>query len=440
MDSSQENPLMSQLIINSMGDTKDISPIPSPTTDTFTNLNLIQIPDTDLPKSELIRPTQVAHLRHLIRLELEGKKQPILQEPLPLNNEERLSTTETLPVALENILQEVRPDLPIEYREKLRLAAYFFWSLDQGKELYDDQGNSLKSQIDVFIDQLINSGFIWHTFMIHKYFKGPSPKQALPKWINERSKDEPESIDDSIKEKFLSFYLTYVHKVGAKKFDTTKPDDTRYEYIQGIPPRPKKSLALTDNFKAYVEGRNLENTGAIEKALLELQNLNLHPYFSKIFEGDRFVIYWETQPEKEVLQQIRNIFLKHGVHLRGFAQDVHVVVFHPDSSYEVDLKWSNDQSLGEGSGNKFVWEGEQYSLEEFFKQYVRLVTNGTKNPVEPYLLGFTPVITGKDDWHTDEKLRGSVLQLTHQLSQQETLPVFITSRRFIDAFETPGKQ
>src|SRR5260221_1145607 len=61
------------IVINSRGETKEVSPIQSANLNQSQNLNKLHIPEGEYPKSELLPTSSLAQIKRLIRLELEGR-------------------------------------------------------------------------------------------------------------------------------------------------------------------------------------------------------------------------------------------------------------------------------------------------------------------------------------------------------------------------------
>lgn len=339
---------------------------------------------------------------------------------------------EPLPPMYDAVLAEIQPQVPVEFKDKAQQAAYYFHALDSNKPLYDSDGNSLSAKVDLLTDQLIGSAFIFLTY-VHAKFSKFNPEDALPKWVierrNARPKGEPYTLDEEAIERW---YLDYVDQQKAS-LKISEDGQEHYRYETGsIPDTETAKGAITNNFKVYVEGRGLTDLARLQKAMENLKEKQIHPNSSKLFEGDRLVLYWHTYPTEKLGKDIRNAFSQKGVSIRGLAQDPQRILVNKDGSYKIESKTSNDGSLGEGGHNPFIWEGKQYDPQTFFRQYIALTFYGCKDPTEPYKIGYVPVINEGDS--SNPKVDETISKLSQTIGSIDHLPVYVTTNRFLNPF------
>lgn len=333
-------------------------------------------------------------------------------------DKESLSTKETLPQPYKEALSELKENVPQEFRDQARMAAYYFWSLDTGRKLVEG-GTSTDEKVRRMADQIARSGFAQTAYIKAEYpaLTGESvdPKKALPWWVNERvtrKREEPlsgEEVDNLVR-----FHTGYGEENGQQF-------GAHYLYEDGT-----RQIDGVSNFKFYLERKALKDPEKIKSALNALKEEGIHPNQSKLYDERRLVFYWRTPLEKNLQNEIEEVFEDVGICPRGPAQDPVGAEVENEGSTQYMILASNDESLGEGMANPFVWREDEYDQKEFFKQYLRLTFFKAKNPAEPYKQSFIPIfgrVASEDALEEVKKL----------IEDSQHLPVFTIPGYHIDS-------
>lgn len=357
-----------------------------------------------------------------------------ITSPKDVVTRETIGVQEPLPVEYQTALDRIRKDTPSEFKDQARKAAYYLWSLDSGRDLSDENGVSLQSEVDQFVKQIATTGFVNSTYVraTHKALwkddEAVEPGRVLPKWLAgkdiliETPLGKAKSLD-RIKT-FEDFYEKYTDSFG-NKYEATHGEYTKYD--RNTPPKNMGELKI-NNFKFYIESESLGDTINLEKALNRLSEMGLHPHESKLFEDFRLVLYWHTGPNDKLVAEIRKTFVANGLTARGPGQDTIEIKIDKTGSHKSIVRFSNDASLG--SHNIYAWKGISYNPQEFFSQYLRLCFQGGKNPTEPYKQSFVPIIT-EGQVENEE----SIGKLRQKISEEANLPIFVSDHPHLTVFE-----
>lgn len=344
----------------------------------------------------------------------------------PSKNE--ISMAEKLPPELQKIVDEITPNAPESWRQQAIQAAYFIWSLDLGKTITDVNGQSLEKERQKFVDQLATTGFVRGVYGRPARWS-IDPSKSLPSWLYAKNNFPFERVSETDLQQVKIFYDAYV---AARAKEHRTPDGQRYfDYEEGVPQKEVTSFAGTHRSKGYVEGIHLRDINKLEKVLSQLRSLNLHPHATKLFDGDRLVLYWDSKLSDEQRSAIENSFADIGVKIRAFAQDVPRVDVS-ENGYKVDVRESNDASLGEGGRNPFDWEEAQYNAAKFLEKYLQLTYWGCKDPSEPYKLSFVPIILAYDA--KPDLVKEQVLEIQKKIAENDHLPTVVNEGGYLNCF------
>ncbi len=380
-----------------------------------------------------------------------GPTQPETR-PAPTPNEirqrgERIHMDESLPREYQNVLDELNLSVPSEFKEQARQSAYYFWSLNEDKQLSDVHGNSLQDTVNRFADQLASTGFVWHTYHeaeSDKIFAKTHPElmakqggptvvqEALPEWIYTRmekllarphlTKDELDTIAKAYEDYGKNHGVSAVY--GVQDY---------YDFVNGVPPRRSpRFFGKSDNFKAYIEDDIGKFPSVGTQAMEALRQQGIHPQQTKLSEGDRLVLYWGVPPNESLYSNIEQMFRKFGIGIRGPGQDPFSIILTKDGKYNVELTYSNDASLGEGSGNSIKWKEKHYDAQKFFRRYLEMTFHGRKNPENPYKISFIPIVVR--DMPPSEERTKLVEMLEQKVQDTDRLPIIISDHQYLEAF------
>ncbi len=345
------------------------------------------------------------------------------------SSHETISTQEALPPEFQKILEQLSEDVPQEWREQAEQAAHFIWSLEENKQIVDENGNPLEEKRERFINQLANCGFIWAVYT--PFRKGSvDPEQAIPSWLHARKENKGyDQLTAEDHQKIKEFYEGYVQTQAKERI--SKDGQRYFHFEEGVPP-VEETFAGTHRSKGYIEGKDVGELQKVEQFLLDLRNEGLHPHVTKLFDKDRLVLYWDSRLTDEQKARISQLIKEQELHLRAFAQDVPAVELN-DDGYKVETRASNDRSLGEG-GNPFQWEEKTYQPDKFLRQYLRMTYWGCKDPSEPYRLSFIPIITDKlEDLDKETAL---VKEVQEKIAETDKLPTLVTQRSYFDCIKS----
>lgn len=355
---------------------------------------------------------------------------PVIEwKPIEVPDQDKeIKIGDPLPVEYQGVLRNLKPDIPNEFKNRARLAAYYFYALENGRKIVDQEGKPLDKEVERLAEQLTTSNYILTTYVAAKTYKKGAldPKEALPKWIPNRVEQADETLLVELsaeeKKKLEDFHASYAQKNGIF-------DGTYAYYNKKNSPNREISESLVNNFKYYIEGVSAKNIGKIEEVLNELDLQKIHPHSSKVFESVRLVLYWHSQPEGLLTEKITSVFEKEGIKMRGPAQDpVQVVV--KEGRYEMQIRTSNDGSLGEGGHNPFVWQEDLYDQSKFFEQYLRLTFHGAKDPANPYLINFVPIVI-----ENIEENKELIKEIEEKIRTRDNLPTYTTDGRHLEVLK-----
>lgn len=280
----------------------------------------------------------------------------------------------------EELFRAFKEDVPQEFRDQAREALELIRKLDSGNTPSLDEQQR-------FVMPIARSGFAF----ISELDEGAQ----LPTWLRS-AKDsvKPIKLTDEQKSRIENFYEEYVQEFGEGY--QTEDGQTYYRYPK-ITPRQEREDGLDKlgNSKYYIEGQDLAYVEKVREILLALQKNGVHPHTTKLFEQDRLVLYYTSVPALQEEEKVLALAREYGVKLRGPGQDPVIITVKEDGSYEAGNRGSsNDASLGEGGWNKYdsSYRAKPYSPYLFFRSWLQLTYNGSKNPAEPYKLSFVPAL------------------------------------------------
>ena len=312
----------------------------------------------------------------------------------PEKNQE-MHLGDPLPDHYQNPLTELKKVAPEKFIDQATRLAYYFHSLDTGTELFDQNGQSLKNEVDNLADAVAQLPSVDLVYVFDSLPKSArsnivSPEKSLPKWITQkRASIDSESTPGGIPE-INKFYHEYALKLGKSE---DLQNGKYFFYDKEI--CPEKSNSPVDTFKCYLEKD--AKTGDLENLFKQLGEQKIHPHSSKLVsEGDRLVLYWHTNLNDEIGNKLKTIFDKNNVSYRGFGQDSIVGEIEKDGHLNFSAKYSNDQSRGEVGGAADFAHNE-YSPQRFFELYLQQMFKYHRNPLDPYRMSFVTII---DQGHT----------------------------------------
>ncbi len=354
-------------------------------------------------------------------------ERPVLHEAIKIGD--------TLPTEYQTVLGQLRPDVPPIFKEKAIESAYFFWSLETSRKLLDKDGKSLDDKVALFVDELITTRVVVGTYVRassdFSHTNAPDPEVALPKWATDRRKQkiedhkkkgETKTLTDSDREEIRKFYEEYAERYGTK---IEEKGQVYYQYKEGIT-EPDESLF--GNFKFYIEHQEQTKFAQIRQALDDFRMKGVHPNLTKFYDNNRLVLYWNHKPDNELSDQIREIFLKNGIEVRGPGQDSSEVIINDNGTTNLNVDLSNDSSLG--TKNPFIWKEAVYNPTSFFKQYLSATYYGRRDPTEPYRVTFIPIRVDNPNKHA-----GLIAGLTEQIKRTDGLDICVSgTSRYIEAF------
>jgi len=361
--------------------------------------NLSQMVDYHLP---YLPDGQQAHINIVFKSDT----------PAPPNHEDRskpesLRLGDPLPEYYVAPLKEISNIAPEGFLGQSIRAAYYLHALDQGIELFDQNGNSLQAEVNRFADEMADLPAIHLVYVFgqlarsqrknaqepdptnshvksRRAFDSVPPEEALPHWVTSRIHwEQPPEQDGSNIPQASEFYLQYAPTHGERR-DLTH--GTYYYYDRDI--SPPQGESPVDIFKCYLEQDIPQDQMTVLFA--ELASLKIHPHSSKLFEGDRIVLYWDSYLSEELSTQLKQTFEKHHIPYRGFGQDSIQVKVGEDGKWEFGARSSNDQSRGEAGGASDFHQHE-YSPRKFFELYLQQMMRHCRNPLDPYRMSFVPV-------------------------------------------------
>jgi len=274
-----------------------------------------------------------------------------------------------LPREYQESLKKVKEIAPEGFYKQAVKCAQLFHNLDQG--IVSEEENN-------FANELANLPSI-ASIDVFDNFGGVGFEEATPLWLH--NKREISTKNDNDFEKVANFYKNYVEK---KALSIRREMNGEYaDYDAEICPPYDDSLI--NNFKAYIE------KGAdLKKLFDELETSKLHPHSSKLFDGDRLVLYWYS-PLQESEEKLKNIFGSSGVIFRGFGQDPVRLEVTESGNWKLKVVGSSDKARGEAGGGENFFR-YKYDKRNFFELYLRQMFRWGRNPLDPYKNSFVPII------------------------------------------------
>lgn len=299
------------------------------------------------------------------------------------NHSESIKFGDRLPAEYTKPLEVLKQVAPEGFQHQAELLAYIFYSLDTNRKLLDQDGNSLEALAEAVRQEVANMPSIKFVYFMSEKtnFGLKTPEQALPQWV-QRSQISDTELPRP--EQAVKFYDSWSKKHGEPEERT---NGTYFSYDPKICPEPGDSQV--DTFKCYLEEDSPESD--LESAFGQLASSRLHPHQSKLFEGDRIVLYWQNFPSADITAEIKNIFSKNNVKIRGFGQDSIEVDIDRDHAWKFQTRSSNDQARGEAGGSSDFGKYD-YSPEKFFSLYIQQMFRHCRNPLNQYRMSFVPVL------------------------------------------------
>lgn len=336
-------------------------------------------------------------------------------------NNETIRIGDPLPEHYAKPLEEIRQNAPQGFNEQATKLAYYFHALDQNRSLVDEHGNSLQEDVNHLADEIADLPSIHMVYVFdslaksqqehqqqekgsssshikrRRAFDSIPPEEALPQWITSRETPDKLTPKTGGIPQAAKFYNEYAPKHGEGK-DLTH--GRYFFYDKSMCPPPGE--APVDIFKGYIENDVPESQMT---ALFEdLAELKIHPSSSKLFEGDRIVLYWDTYLSDDLSSKLQQAFEKHHVQYRGFGQDSMQVNIEKDGKWKFNVRSSNDQSRGEAGGGAEFHDAE-YTPQRFFELYLQQMMRHCRNPLDPYRMSFVPVNGESDNLQNQDKLK-----------------------------------
>lgn len=331
-----------------------------------------------------------------------------------------------LPPQYQEVINEVkRRSKSTTFAKQAELAVYYFYALDKGLKLIDTDGKPL--DLEKYADLISSLHFISIMYVRQKRKSNTSPdidqenqqtrtgghtvirsrvsidlgnpETSFPNWVQARREYEaPENGEYTQLHEFYENWVTD-HSIEQEK--------GRHGLYASYPENysPDVSNYKDGFFKGYVEIET--DKDLLEKAFNQLRSLHIHPQTSKIFDGSRIVLYWNSDLSDQLISQIKSVFEEFGVAFRGPGQDSVGLVLNEDGSLDEEVRTSNDGALGEG-GHMQDFRQTDFSPTVFLKTYLEQCYRYWRNPLDPYQLSFIPAF--------DKRKNGDVSPLTEQES------------------------
>jgi hypothetical protein len=337
--------------------------------------------------------------RRTVELDLERKEQVILGEQLPAE--------------YEAILKELEASSRSEtFTQQAKKVIYYFYSLDEGKELVDESGKIIdlesfarlvaslhfvtllytkarrQATDSVQLPQPADASISNTNIVRRRVISMGNPDESFPEWIKSRVHRSGENNQQD----FTQLNDFYQQWVAQKAKGERKGEHGLYAQFDASI-TPEVSSKEDAFFKGYIEVETSKEK--LERAFATLSEREIHPHESKMFDGSRIVLYWTTEPTENLLAEIKQAFGDAGVTFRGPGQDSIYFVRKPDGEIETDTRASNDQALGEG-GNAIDFKQDEFDKTEFLRRYLLQCYKYWRNPVNPYELSFVPVFDKQD--------------------------------------------
>lgn len=319
-------------------------------------------------------------------------------------NRETIHIGDPLPEHYARPLEEIRQIAPEGFNEQATELAYYFHALDQNRSLIDRNGNSLQEDVNRLADEIADLPSIHMVYVFDSLpLDSVAPEKALPAWVTSRETPDKLTPKTGGIPQAAKFYNEYAPKHGEGK-DLTHGRYYFYDKSMCAP----SGEAPVDIFKCYIENDIPE---AQMTALFEdLAESKIHPSSSKLFEGDRIVLYWNTYLSDKMSEKLKQAFEKHSVQYRGFGQDSLQVNIKENGTWKFNVRSSNDQSRGEAGGGADFSQNE-YTPRKFFELYLQQMMLHCRNPLDPYRMSFVPVSGESSNLQNQDKLKGRLEEI-----------------------------
>jgi hypothetical protein len=294
--------------------------------------------------------------------------------------------------------EPVRREFPPQIKERLKELPEAFqrnsaeaWQVVC--DLENDPENAVQDpKVLTLIRELAASGLIGSVYLHERtrtlWPDAPRAQDCLPPWLQKDFlkkhglKQEVVALDDVQQSEVLTGFQALINGLPYRDLP-----HGRYFELSPIP----RTSSEPRQYKYYIEGVALHDSlqsGALAKAVQELQTELGLGLECKLFEGDRLVIYGKGDIDRA--NALTKILSKYGISGRGPAQDVWEVVCKEDGSREMNVKYSNDGALGDGGKLPDVlgYELQAYTAKDFFEWYIKVCAFTGKKPTEPYCTSF----------------------------------------------------
>lgn len=307
-----------------------------------------------------------------------------------IENNQEMKLGDSLPKHYQNPLTELTKIAPEKFIDEATRLAYYFHSLDTGTELFDENGQSLKTEVNNLADKITKLPSFDLVYVFDSLPKSArsntfSPEKSLPKWITSRREQFSSELDSSDNPEITKFYQEYAPKHGISK---DLENGNYFFYDEEL--CPEKSDSPIDTFKCYLEKD--VNANNLNNLFKELGEQKIHPHSSKFYvEGGRLVLYWHSNLNDEMSNQLTALFDKNNVPFRGFGQDSIVGKIEKDGQIKFSARFSNDQSRGEAGGAADFAHNE-YSPQRFFELYLQQMFKHHRNPLNPDRMSFVTIV------------------------------------------------
>lgn len=290
---------------------------------------------------------------------------------------EKIQTEEELPLEYTRTLVKIQEIAPKGFYEQARKCAQLFHNLDQGKigpgeESFATELAQLPSMVNI---DVFNG------------WGGVGFEAATPTWLHDKKIPIEQKAITEKKHIIADFYQDYVAK------NSIRNEKGRHGIYANFDRNlcPPEGVGLTDNFKAYIEEEVPNFEEKMDYLFELLRDKKIHPSSSKLFEGERLVLYWNSRWDNELINNIRECFENSGVRFRGFGQDPVRIEIDENGNWTEEIAGSNDQSRGESDGGERFFE-YKYETEKFFQMYIKQAFKWGKNPLDSNRISFVPIM------------------------------------------------
>ncbi len=297
--------------------------------------------------------------------------------PVKPKKNENLQTEEELPPEYARTLAKIKEIAPKKFYEQARKCARLFHNLDQGK---------IGPEEENFATELAQLPPIANIDFFNN-LRGVGFEAATPTWLHDKKIPIEQKARTEKGKVIADFYQKYVAE------NSIYNEKGRHGIYANFDRNlcPPEGVGLTDNFKAYIEEEVPNFEEKMDSLFKLLRDKKIHPSSSKLFEGNRLVLYWNSRRDDELVNNLRECFEKSGIRFRGFGQDSVRIEIDENGNWTEEIAGSNDQSRGEGSGGERFFE-HTYETEKFFQMYIKQAFKWGKNPLDLNRISFVPVM------------------------------------------------